>query len=353
MSASRRLKRFVAGALTSDPMTRLLQPLRRGVASVLMLHRFADPERQNAGHDAAVLRAHLAYLRRMRYELVSIAELVTRLERRDSRRLEKTVAFTIDDGYADYATVGAKVFEEFDCPATVFIVTGVTDDRGWYWWDRLRVALEMAERRSIALEVASNQLCLTWSDTASAAKAARAIVNELKLVPDAERRRILESIPGLVEADLPATPPPRYASMTWDEIRACGRSVTTFGAHTVTHPILARADDVVARSEIETSWRRLEAETTAAVPVFCYPNGGESDLGAREWRILRELGIRAAVTSRPGYASVAGFHHDADSRFVVPRFPYGGETTELVQVVNGVERVKLAVRGRGEQRVDA
>ena len=353
MSAARSLKRFVAGALTSDPMTRMLQPLTRGVASVLMMHRFADPERQNPGHDAAVLRAHLAYLRRMRYELVSMGELVTRLEQRDSKRLAKTVAFTIDDGYADYATVGAKVFEEFDCPATVFVVTGVTDDRGWYWWDRLRVALETAERRSVAVEIAGTHLQLTWSDARSAAGAARAIVNELKLVPDADRRRILDDIPALVEAAVPATPPPRYASMTWDEIRACGRGVTTFGAHTVTHPILSRTDDAAARAEIETSWRRLQAETSAVAPVFCYPNGGESDLGAREWRILRALGIAAGVTSRPGYASVAGFHHDADSRFAVPRFPYGGDTTELVQFVNGVERIKMAVRGQVARQVDA
>ena len=349
----RTLKRVIAGAMTSDAVSGMLTPLTRGVASILMLHRFADPDRGNAGHDATVLRTHLAYLRRKRYDLVSLGELVTRLEQRDAKRLAKTVVFTIDDGYADYATVGAKVFEEFDCPATVFVVSGVTDDRGWYWWDRLRVALETAQRRSIALEIASNQLHLTWSDVPSAARAARAIVAELKRVPDLERRRILEGIPALVEAELPAAPPPRYASMTWDEIRECGRRLTTFGAHTVTHPILARADDTVARTEIETSWRRLRAETTATVPVFCYPNGGETDLGTREWRILREIGISGGVTSQPGYATVDAFHRGDDSRYIIPRFPYGGETTELVQVVNGVERIKQAVRGGQTRQVDA
>jgi peptidoglycan/xylan/chitin deacetylase (PgdA/CDA1 family) len=279
----------------------------------------------------------------MRYELVGLLELAKRLEARDAR-LARSVVFTIDDGYADYATAGARVFEEFDCPATVFVVTGVADTGGWYWWDRLRVALEVAERRTLEIEIGGRPLQLAWSDAASAAKAARAIVVRLKPVPDGERRQILDAIPSLVDADVPALPPARYAPMTWDEIRACGRGVTTFGGHTVTHPILSRADGAASRSEIETSWRRLSSETTAAIPVFCYPNGEEADFGDRETQVLRELGMAAAVTSLAGYASVKAFHRMPDGRFRLPRFSYGGDRNELVQVVSGVERMKMAVR---------
>ena len=346
------LKRFVAGALASDAMTSILRPLASGVASVFMMHRFADPDRQNAGHDCEALRSHLAYLRRMRYELVGLLELAKRLEVRDAR-LARTVAFTVDDGYADYATAGARVFEEFDCPATVFIVTGVVDTGGWYWWDRLRVALELAERRTLEIELAGEPLQLTWTDAASAARAARTIVVRLKPVPDAERRKLLDAIPSLVGADVPASPPARYAPMTWDEIRACGRGVTTFGAHTVTHPILSRTDDAESQSEMETSWRRLTSETTAAIPVFCYPNGEEADFGERETRVLRDLGMAAAVTSLAGYATVNAFHRAPDSRFRIPRFSYGGERNELVQVVSGVERMKMAVRRAVAPRASA
>jgi peptidoglycan/xylan/chitin deacetylase (PgdA/CDA1 family) len=343
MTAPGKLKRLIASALSSAPVTALAQPFANGLASIFMMHRFADPERGNSGHDRETLRASLAYLRRMRYELVGLSELVRRLEVGD-RRVSRSVAFTIDDGYADYASVGAPAFEEFDCPATVFIVSGVTDERGWYWWDKLRVSLETAERRALTLEIAGSSVVLEWNDNASAARAARSIVDRMKLVPDAERRRILDAIPQLVHADVPTTPPPRYASMSWDEIRRCGERLTTFGAHTVSHPILARTDDSAARAEIETSWRRLQRETNAAIPVFCYPNGGPSDLSAREMQILRDVGIAAAVTSQPGYATHGGFTSRADGPYLVPRFSYGDSTTELVQVVSGVERVKRAVR---------
>jgi peptidoglycan/xylan/chitin deacetylase (PgdA/CDA1 family) len=343
MTIRRIFKHAVASVLAADAVSPLFRPLTRGVASILMLHRFADPERGNAGHDAQVLRSHLAYLRRMRYDLVSLEELINRL-RSGEGRLFKTVAFTIDDGYADYASVGAPVFEEFDCPATVFIVTGVTDERSWYWWDRLSAAFETTSRTSLTMEIGGKTVRHEWTDAASARRVARRIVDDMKLVGDAERRRVVDAIPALLETEIAPTPPARYASMTWDEIRACGGRLTTFGAHTVSHPILSRTDDALARHEIEHSWRQLREHTDAAIGVFCYPNGGPNDVTPRETGILRSLGLDAAVTSRPGYASVDGWMDGPDAPFLVPRFPYGGGTNELVQVVSGVERVKLAIR---------
>jgi hypothetical protein len=344
VSGRRGIKQFVAGVLTSDPVTRLLKPLMQGVACILMLHRFADPARGNTGHQGQALRGQLAYLRRNRYDVVGLEELTRRLESHDTR-LSRTVAFTIDDGYADYAAIGAPVFEEFDCPATVFIVTGVVDTRGWYWWDRLRVLLETSSRRSLAIEVGGMPMHAEWSDVAGAGRAARAFVERLKLVPDAERRRVLDALPAIMEADVPATPPPEYASMTWDEIRACGRGVTTFGAHTVTHPILARTDDLTSRSEIATSWQRVRTETDAAVPIFCYPNGRPIDVTSRETATLDELGLTAAVTTSTGYASRATFHATPTARFLIPRFPYSGNLSGFVQLVSGVYRVKRALHG--------
>jgi peptidoglycan/xylan/chitin deacetylase (PgdA/CDA1 family) len=343
VSIQRRVKRAAASAMASDIVAPLFTPLLRGAGCIFMMHRFADPDRGNGGHDPTLLRANLAYLRRHRFDLVSVHELFRRMRDRD-RRLAKSVAFTIDDGYADFASAGAPAFAEFDCPATVFVVTGVTDDRGWYWWDRLSFVLQQSERNAITVEIGGEAVHLAWPDRAAAPRIARTIIDRMKRVSDGERRRVLQSVEDALAAEVPPIAPPRYASMTWDEVRACARGGTTFGAHTVTHPILARTDDAVARHEIETSWRRLRQETGGAVPVFCYPNGDTGDLGPREMSILRDVGVEGAVTSRPGYASASAFHADADAPFLVRRFPYGGEPNEVVQVVSGAERLKMAVR---------
>jgi peptidoglycan/xylan/chitin deacetylase (PgdA/CDA1 family) len=335
-------KRVVASVLSSDLVSSLVEPFARDRAAIFMMHRFADPERGNEGHDLGTLRRHLEYLRRRRYDIVSLTELGTRLATRDAR-LGRSVAFTIDDGYADYASVAAPIFEAFDCPTTVFIVTGVVDDRGWYWWDRVRVIFERAEIRSLSIEIAGTATRLTWSP-AESARAARSLVDHLKLVPDAERRRVVGALPDLLGVDVDDHPPARYASMTWDEVRRCGTASTTFGPHTVSHPILARADDAVARFEITESWRRLSAETPAAVPVFCYPNGEQDDAGGREFAYARDSGIEMAVTTRAGYASRVIWRAAPDNRYCTPRFPYSDDTPQFIQVVNGVEQAKLVLR---------
>lgn len=335
-------KGVIARVLASDVISPLTRRFRRSGASIMMMHRFADRDRGNAGHDPAMLRRHLEYLRRRRYDLVSLADLVQRLISGD-KRLGRSVVFTIDDGYADYAAVAAPIFEAFDCPATVFIVTGVVDDAGWYWWDRVRVALERTPRRQVTLDLSTGPLRLAWSH-ADAVATSRALVERLKSVADAERRAVVDSLPGMMDVDIPARPPAMYASMTWDDVRRCGATTTTFGPHTVSHPILARTDDATARFEITESWRRLAQQTTAAIPVFCYPNGEFEDAGPREFAIARDAGIDMAVTTRPGYASRAAWGATPDARFGMPRFGYPDDTLQFVQIVNGVEGAKRRIR---------
>ena len=55
----------------------------------------------------------------------------------DGPPLNRAVAFTIDDGYVEQATVAAPVFAEFDCPVTTFVTSGFLDRALWFWWDQI------------------------------------------------------------------------------------------------------------------------------------------------------------------------------------------------------------------------
>jgi peptidoglycan/xylan/chitin deacetylase (PgdA/CDA1 family) len=337
-------------SLAADIVAPISRSLLRGTASIFMLHRFADRERGNNGLDPGVVRADLAYLRREGYELVSLTELVDRLRERDSR-LGKTVAFTVDDGYADFASVGLGVFAEFDCPVTMFVVTGVVDDGGWYWWDRLQAAISLTQSNRIEVEVGAGHFSAALGTRELARSAAKALAEKLKRVPDVERRRVLLEVERLLDVELPARAPAEFAPMTWDEIRGCARRGVSFGSHTVTHPIMSQLDDASARREIEDSWHRLQEETTAAVPAFCYPNGGVVDISPREPAILQSLGFNTAVTATTGHASVSLWHSSTESPFLMPRFGYNGNPAFFKQIVTGVLRARLAIRfGADRQR---
>jgi peptidoglycan/xylan/chitin deacetylase (PgdA/CDA1 family) len=73
------------------------------------------------------------------------------------------------------------------------------------------------------------------------------------------------------------------------------------GAHTVSHPILARLTDEQAREEIGNSKRFLEQLLGERITVFAYPNGkpGEDYL-PQSVEVVRSLGFDAAVSTQWG-----------------------------------------------------
>jgi peptidoglycan/xylan/chitin deacetylase (PgdA/CDA1 family) len=308
-----------------------------------MLHRFADPVRGNGGHDPVVLRARLAALRRAGRELVTADEIVRRA-REDDFRGSAPLAFTVDDGYADFATVAAPIFAEFECPVTVFLVSGVLDSGGWYWWDRISAAFEGTSRHELTITVGSRSVQLDWATADERTRAEIALMEALKRVPDAERHRVLDALPAALEVALPSRATHKYAPMTWEEVRHCAARGVTFGAHTVTHPILSQVEDDAAGWEIATSWDRLRDATTATTDVFCYPNGTSTDFGDRETGILSALGFSSALTTMPGHLTAATFRKRADAAFRLPRFAYDDDVIGFAQVTAGLERAKLAFR---------
>jgi peptidoglycan/xylan/chitin deacetylase (PgdA/CDA1 family) len=308
-----------------------------------MLHRFADPELGNPGHDLGGLRKVLSALRRSGRELLPLEEIVRRARENDFGR-SAPIAFTVDDGYLDFATVAAPIFADFGCPVTVFLVTGVLDGNDWYWWDRISFALEETRHVTAEICVSGRTLQFGWNSSMDRSRVGQAIMNALKVVENAERLRILDRLSSTLEVVLPERPPRQFSPMSWEQVRSCGAMGATFGAHTVTHPILSRIGDEVARQEIETSWRRLTSETTAVSDVFCYPNGEPGDFTSATIRILRELGFSSAVTTSPAYVTASASITATDALFRVPRFAYPEDAADLQQILSGIERIKGFIR---------
>jgi len=107
----------------TDLLAPMLRAVGRGLVTIFTLHRFTDPEHGIVGHDPVALAKQLAYLRRYRYTLLSLSEVVDRITGRNGHSASPAVAFTVDDGYGDFVRIGARVFAEYDCPVTVFIPT--------------------------------------------------------------------------------------------------------------------------------------------------------------------------------------------------------------------------------------
>jgi peptidoglycan/xylan/chitin deacetylase (PgdA/CDA1 family) len=303
-----------------------------------MLHRFNDPDTGTAGHDPAELRQTLGLLRRRGYELVELGEMFRRL--RDNERPDDLgVAFTLDDGYAEQVRVAGPIFADFDCPATVFVTTGFLDQKLWFWWDRIEYVFDHARKGEAAATIGGEAVAYRWDPVEGPGRACHDFTARCKRVPDHEKHAAIEHLAEQAGVALPAQAPPRYAPMTWSELRTWEQRGITFGPHTVTHPILAQVSGAQSRDELAGSWQRLSAEARRPAPIFCYPNGQVGDFGSREIATLSELGLSGAVVGSPGYADAGEFRAGLEHRFTVRRFNYPDDSGLVSKYVSGLERL--------------
>lgn len=308
-----------------------------------MLHRFRAPEIGVAGLDTATLRRSLAALRRERFEILPLTTLLDDLASGRTHRAP-AVAFTIDDGYLDHAIVAAPVFAEFDCPVTTFVTTGFLDGQLWFWWDRIEYVFDNTPLDSISVQLDGQPVRYAWRDSSERSQAQQHFTLSCKAVSDSEKCDAIIRLGRAAGVEIPAAPPLRYAPMSWTDVRRCEKLTMTFGAHTVTHPILSRTSDAQSRFELAESWNRLRAEATNPVPVGCYPNGQRGDFGVREMQVLGELGFIGAVTGMIGYADGPTIGSSRLDPFATRRFAYPDSIDELLLVVGGAERLKQIIR---------
>jgi len=314
---------------------------RRGI--VFMLHRFRTPEHPHEGYESAAVRRALAHLRRERYNILSVEELLRHAI--EERVPDRAVAFTIDDGYFEHATVAAPIFAEFDCPVTTFVTTGFLDRQLWFWWDRIEYVFTQTKRRSLRVAVADSLVAYEWSTVDERNRAQGDFTERCKHVWDDQKHTAIEYLARAAEVELPILPPAEYAPMTWEQLRMCERGGMTFGPHTVTHPVLTRVSDEQSRSELTDSWRRLSEEASRPAPIFCYPNGRETDYSEREITTLEQLGFLGAVVGSEGFVSAKSAHDGKSAPFSTRRYPMPDDLPRLVQYVSGMENAKSLLRG--------
>jgi peptidoglycan/xylan/chitin deacetylase (PgdA/CDA1 family) len=328
---------------TAPLAARIISRAARDRATIFMLHRFLDPDNGVEGLHPDALRRALAHLRRERYELVSLEDLLRRIGGVGAP-LKNAVAFTVDDGYADHATIAAPVFAEFDCPSTTFVTTGFLDGQLWFWWDRAHYVFRNTPLPAIALDWGSTRTVYNCTTPAAREASGHTFVQGCKVMPDREKNLLLGQLAEAAEVIVPQEAPAECAPMSWAQLRRCEQLGMTFGPHTVTHPILARTDDEQCESEIIGSWQRLRQKASAPVPIFCFPNGGSRDFGIRETNILRREGFLGAVSGEPGYVMRHMYRADPGWIYKLPRFGFPADLPHLVQYVSGLEDIKLTFR---------
>ena len=255
--------------------------------------------------DAEHFERHLGIVSAL-FNVLPLAEALRRL--RDGTLPARPAAITFDDGYADNAEVALPILQRHRLHATFFVSTGFLDG-GRMWNDTIIESLRIAV--GDILDLAPIGLRAFGIATVAERRATiKAVIDSSKYLPATERDDRCREIARIAGATLPGN-----LMMTTDQVRALHLAGMGIGAHTVSHPILSRIPEAMARREIGDGRDALEAITRTPVTLFAYPNGKPgSDYRDEHVRIVRSLGFAAALSTGWGAAT------RASDVFQLPRF---------------------------------
>ena len=206
----------------------------------------------------------------------------------------RAACITFDDGYADNHHVALPILQRHGLRATFFIATGFLD--GGRMWNDTVIETVRGSTKPL-LDFSSLGLGQYPVSTIDDKKATiSALIKQIKYRPVAQRISITEQLAHLAQVK-----PTRDLMMTAHEVKAMRHAGMQIGAHTVSHPILARLTDEQARQEIGDSKIFLEQLLGERVGLFAYPNGkpGE-DYIPQNVEVVRSLGFDAAVSTQWG-----------------------------------------------------
>jgi peptidoglycan/xylan/chitin deacetylase (PgdA/CDA1 family) len=223
----------------------------------------------------------------------------------------RALAITFDDGYADNHDVAMPILRKHGLTATFFVATGFLDG-GRMWNDSIiesirRTRCPQLDAGMLGIEGLAD---LPLHTPAQRSAAIERLLGAIKYLPAEQRLDCVQHVAQACAAELPDD-----LMMRSQQVRALHTAGMQVGAHTVSHPILARLQTQQARQEIDDSRRQLQDIVGAPVTLFAYPNGKPAtDYCPRDVELVRELGFTAAVSTAWGVAQ------RSSSPWELPRF---------------------------------
>ena len=209
---------------------------------------------------------------------------------------QNAVALTYDDGYESNYLENYPMLQQYQAPATGFLTAGLIGSNDLFWWDKLLYALSATTTPNVT--VASTQWPLTGH--LARRRSIGRILLKIKTMPESEKNKTIEDILNQLNVDL-TDAPANMRIMNWQQARTMHQAGLSFGAHTLTHPILTRCSAAEATTEITESKTILEQNLQTTIRYFAYPNGEPGDFNSNIKTIVQNAGFDCALTTIEGY----------------------------------------------------
>lgn len=282
----------------------------RARLSILIFHRvLPEPDPLFPGEISAQKFDQICNWLSAWFTVLPLDEAVTRLKKNDLP--QRALAITFDDGYADNHEVALPILKRHGLKATFYVATGFLDG-GRMWNDSVIESFRTSTLPFVELAgtVAAALGEIKLGDISMRRSAINAAISAIKYLDPNERLDWVNAISDRAGVMLPN-------DLMMSSAQVCGlrNAGMQIGAHTVSHPILAKLTRNAAQREIADSKHSLEALLGQPVTLFAYPNGkrGE-DYSPESVQLVRELGFSSAVSTTWGAA------RSSSDLFQLPRF---------------------------------
>lgn len=267
-------------------------------AAILMYHRVVDMKVDpwllcvSPQHFAE----HLEILKKHAHP-ISLKQLVQAHEKGDIP--DRAVAVTFDDGYADIFHNAKPILEQYNIPATAFVVSDAIGQKREFWWDELeRIFLEPGTLPEILELKIGNEAfrwelgtsakyseedyqryggwIMNWQEFPTFRHSLYCALSQLlqPLTTDAIHQAMDDL---LVWSGKQAIPFSRNRALSQQELDLLGKGdLIAIGAHTRTHPFLSMLSKNRQQDEITRNKTTLEELLGKPVHLFAYPYGNYS-----------------------------------------------------------------------------
>jgi len=228
----------------------------------------------------------------------------------------------MDDGFEDQARIGVPVFQEFGCPVTIFLITGMLDQQLWPWDDKVAYIINESREEMISVKIGDENYQLPITSKQEKKVTRRTLQDAIKAVPFSQLNALLAQLESATRISIPEAPPAKYKPLTWELVRQYEKNDVEFSAHTISHPILTKLDSETMEKEIVGSWNRVREELSNPCPIFCYPTGRYCDFGWREIKYVSKLGFLGAVSTIPAQVrpdSMNQYYQYSLPRYALPK----------------------------------
>ena len=289
---------------------------------ILLYHRIVDlpTDPYLLTVSPAHFAEHLTVLRKMARP-ITLQRLADGL--RDGKIPRRAVAVTFDDGYFDNLDHAKPLLERYDVPATFFVAPEASTDAGEFWWDTLERIFLQPGSLPQTLRLTIDGVLHEWQLGSSAVYAGdefarhcswnygrkddptprqavlRSVHRLLSSLSDDKRKNALQGLRAWSGVD--ATMRPDYRTLTPAQTLGLAQGeLCRVGAHTMTHPVLAKLSAERQHHEIWQSKSRLEQIVGQPVTSFAYPHGLKSDYSDVSVDIVRRAGFDCACAAFPG-----------------------------------------------------